>query len=60
MSFYRTIRHLVFKFHRRRYESVSKFNVGIKAFLHQNQSEPECYSDLLYKVSILKALGVSQ
>ena len=29
---------------------VSKFNVGLKTLLHQGLSEPEFYSDLVYKV----------
>ena len=28
---------------------VSKFNVGLKSFLHQGLSEPEVYGDLIYK-----------
>ena len=34
------------KFYRRHYELVSKFNVGLKTFLHQDLSEPEFYGDL--------------
>ena len=37
------------KFYRRHYELVSKFNVGLKTLLHQGLSEPEFYSDLVYK-----------
>ena len=37
------------KFYRRHYELVSKFNVGLKTFLHQGLSEPEFYDDLVYK-----------
>ena len=28
---------------------ISKFNVGLKSSLHQGQSEPEFYGDLVYK-----------
>ena len=31
------------------YESVSIFNVGFKSLLHQGLSEPEFYSNLVYK-----------
>ena len=37
------------KFCRRLYKLVSKFNVGLKPFLHQGLSEPEFYGDLVYK-----------
>ena len=37
------------KFYRRHYELVSKFNVGLKTLLHEGLSEPEFYSDLVYK-----------
>ena len=37
------------KFYRWHYELVSKFNVGLKALLHQGLSEPEFYGDLVYK-----------
>ena len=36
-------------FYRQHYELVSKFNVGLKTLLHQGLSEPEFYSDLVYK-----------
>ena len=38
-----------YKFYRRHYELVSKFNVGLKTLLHQGLSEPEFYGDLVYK-----------
>ena len=38
------------KFHRGHYESVSKFNVGLKTLLHLRLSEPEFYGDLVYKL----------
>ena len=28
---------------------ISKFNVGLKSFLHQGLSEPEFYGDFVYK-----------
>ena len=37
------------KFYRRHFELISKFNVGLKSLLHQGLSEPEFYSDLVYK-----------
>ena len=39
---------LLSKFHRRHYESVSKFNAGLKSLLQQGLSEPELYGDLFY------------
>ena len=42
------------KFYRRHYELVSKFNVGLKTLLHQGQSEPEFYGDLVYKFKNLE------
>ena len=36
-------------FYRRHYHLISKFNVGLKSLLHQGLSEPEFYSDLVYK-----------
>ena len=46
---YHKLRKDFFKFHRRHYELVSKFNVGLKTLLHQGLSEPEFYGDLVYK-----------
>ena len=46
---YHKLRKTFSKFHRRRYELVSKFNVGLKTLLHQGLSEPEFYGDLVYK-----------
>ena len=37
------------KFYRRHYESISKFNVGLKTLLGEGLSEPEFYGDLVYK-----------
>ena len=44
-----------FKFYRRRYELISKFNVGLETLLREGLSEPECYGDLVYKFKKLKA-----
>ena len=46
---YQKLRKIFFKFYRRHYELVSKFNVGLKTLLHQGLSEPELYDDLVYK-----------
>ena len=42
---YHKLRKTFSKFHRRHYELVSKFNVGLKPLLHQGLSEPEFYDD---------------
>ena len=47
---YHKLRKTFSKFYRRHYELVSKFNVGLKPLLHQGLSEPEFYSDLVYKL----------
>ena len=46
---YHKLRKTFSKFYRRHYELVSKFNVGLRALLHQGLSEPEFYGDLVYK-----------
>ena len=46
---YHKLRKTFSKLFRRHYESVSKFNVGLKSLLHQGLSEPEFYGDLVYK-----------
>ena len=46
---YHKLRNAFSKFHRRRNELVSKFNVGLKSLLHQGLSEPEFHGDLVYK-----------
>ena len=46
---YHKLRKALSKIYRRHYELISKFNVGIKSLLHQVQSEPELYGDLVYK-----------
>ena len=35
---------------------VSKFNVGLKSFLHQGLSEPEFYGDLVYKFKKIRGM----
>ena len=47
---YHKIRKAFSKFHRRHFEIVSKYNVGLKTLLLQGLSEPEVYGDLVYKV----------
>ena len=46
---YHKLRKTFSKFYRRHNELVSKFNVGLKALLHQGLSEPAFYGDLVYK-----------
>ena len=36
-----------FKFYRRHFELISKFNVGLKTLLREGLSEPEFYGDLV-------------
>ena len=50
---YYKLRETLSRFYRRHYELVSKFNVGLKTLLHQGLSEPEFYSDLIYKFKII-------
>ena len=35
---------------------ISKFNVGLKLFLHQGLSEPELYGDLVYKFKKIRGM----
>ena len=46
---YHRLRKAIYKFYRRHYKLVSKFNVGLKSLLHQGLSVPEFYGDLVYK-----------
>ena len=39
-----------YKFYRRYYDLISKFQIGLKSLLRQGLSEPEFYGDLLYKL----------
>ena len=52
---YHTLRKTFYKFYRRHYELISKFNVGLKTLLQEGLSEPEFYGDLVYKVNKLIA-----
>ena len=47
---YHKLRNAFSKFYRRRYELISKLNVGLKALLHQGLSEPGFYGDLIFKL----------
>ena len=38
------------KFHRRYYDLISKFQVGLNSLLRQGLLEPELYGDLVYKL----------
>ena len=44
---YHKLRKTFFKFYRRHYELVSKFNVGLKTLFHQGLTEPEFYGWLV-------------
>ena len=46
---YHKLRKAFSKFHRRHFDLVSKFSVGLKSLLQQGLSEPEFYGDLVYK-----------
>ena len=46
---YHKLRKAFSKFYRRRYELITKFNVGLKSLLHQGLSDIEFYGDLVYK-----------
>ena len=51
-----SLRNSCYVFHRRHYESISKFNVGLKSLLHQGLSEPEFYGDLVYKFKKIRGM----
>ena len=53
---YHKLRKAFFKFYRRHYELISKFNVGFNSFLHQGLSEPEFYGDLVYKFKKIRGI----
>ena len=53
---YHKLRKAFSKFYRRHYESISKFNVGLKSLLHQGLSEPEYYGDLVYKFKKIRGM----
>ena len=46
---YHKIRKAFSNFHRRHFDIVSKYNVGLKTLLLEGHSEPEFYGDLVYK-----------
>ena len=39
-----------FKFYRRYYDLIYKFQIGVKSLLRQGLSEPEFYGELVYKL----------
>ena len=49
---YHKLRKTFFKFYRRHYELISKFNVGIKTLLGEGLSALQFYGDLVYKFKI--------
>ena len=46
---YHKLRKTFFKFYRRHYELISKYNVGLKTLLFEGLLEPEFYGDLVNK-----------
>ena len=54
---YHKLRKTFSKFYRRRYELISKYNVGLKTLLSEGLSEPEFYGDLVYKFKKLKGIN---
>ena len=52
---YHKLRKTFSKFHRRYYDLISKFQVGLQSLLRQGLSEPDFYSDFLYKLK--KSVG---
>ena len=46
---YHKFRKAFSKFNRRHFEFVSKYKIGLMSLLAQGLSEPEFYSDLVYK-----------
>ena len=53
---YHKLRKAFYKFYRRHYELISKFNVGLKSLSHQGLSEPEFYGDLVYKFKKIRGM----
>ena len=47
---YHKLHKTLFKFYRRYYDMISKFQVGLESLLRQGLSEPEFYGDLVYKL----------
>ena len=50
---YHKLRKTFFKFLRRYYDLISKFQIGLKSLLRQGVSEPEFYGDLVYKLKTI-------
>ena len=50
---YHKLRKTFSKFHRRYYDLISKFQVGLKSLLRQGLSEPDFYGDLVYKLKTI-------
>ena len=46
---YHKLRKTFYKFYRRYYDLISKFQIGLNSLLHQGLSEAEFYGDLVYK-----------
>ena len=46
---YHKLRKTFSKFHRRHYDLIPKFDIGLKTLLREGLSEPEFYGDLVYK-----------
>ena len=53
---YHKLRKAFFKFYRRHYELISKFNVELKSLLNQGLSEPEFYGDLVYRFKKIRGM----
>ena len=51
------IRKTFYKFYRRNYDLISKFQVGLKSLLRRGLSEPDFYSDLVYKLKKIVGLN---
>ena len=47
---YHKLRKTFSKFHRRYYDLISRFQIGLKSLLRQGLSEPKFYVDLVYKL----------
>ena len=47
---YHKLRKIFYKFYRRYYDLISKFQVGLKSPLRQGLLEPEFFGDLVYKL----------
>ena len=47
---YHKLRKTFFKFYRRYYDLISKFQIGLKSLSHQGLLEPEFYGDLVFKL----------